>query len=45
MCHEEPEDLENQEVHGVENVKDCIRCHDPHFGTGSLLREGVAIQP
>ncbi len=36
-CHDEPEDL-SEEAHGVDNAADCIGCHDPHFGTGVLLR-------
>ncbi len=40
-CHDEPEDL-SEEAHGGEDggeeIRNCIACHDPHFGTSPLLR-------
>lgn len=42
-CHEEPEDL-SEEAHGGEGVANCTRCHDPHFGSGMLLRSDQAAK-
>jgi cytochrome c553 len=36
-CHGAPEDL-SRETHGGPDVKHCTACHDPHFGSGKLLR-------
>lgn len=36
-CHDEPEDL-SEDSHSGDNVEQCTRCHDPHFGVTPLLR-------
>ena len=30
-------------AHAVAGVQQCTKCHDPHFGTGVLLKPGVAV--
>lgn len=39
-CHDEPAYL-SEEAHGGDNVDDCTRCHDAHFGGSGLLKPGV----
>lgn len=41
-CHDEPEDL-TEPAHSGPDVQRCTACHDPHFGTGVLLRPDSSI--
>lgn len=36
-CHGGPEEL-SEEAHRGKGVEQCTRCHDPHFGSGNLLK-------
>jgi hypothetical protein len=43
-CHDEPADL-SKDAHGGPKVEQCTSCHDPHFGSGPLLRTGAPPTP
>lgn len=36
-CHDPPDEL-SAPSHKGDGVENCTRCHDPHFGSGKLLR-------